>query len=327
MYNISVIIPIYNVEKYLEKCINSILNQTYKNIELILVNDGSKDSCKSICNRYAEKDSRIKVIHKENGGVSSARNKGIEIATGEYIAFVDSDDYIHKNMYELMINIAKSNKSDITICDFKYVNANNPEKINNDLNVDNLEIEEFTSIECLENLYGKTPVKFEVVWNKLYKRELFENVRYEESRIYEDSIIIHRLIYLSKKVIYLHCPLYMYLQREGSITSKPFKLKNLDGIYALKSRVEFFKSKKLVKLKYKADYDYRVRFIKDYYKAEKSLIHSKKVLREFKREFNKGILEIFKNPNFNCKEKISLYIFIISPYLYKLYIEYKTEKI
>ena len=112
---ISIIVPIYNVEKYLKKCIDSIINQTYKNLEIILVDDGSPDNCGKICDEYAKKDNRIKVIHKENGGVSSARNVGVENATGEYIGFVDSDDYIEKDMYEVLINNLKKENADISI--------------------------------------------------------------------------------------------------------------------------------------------------------------------------------------------------------------------
>ena len=156
MPKISIIIPIYNLEKYLDKCIKSILNQTFKDFELILVNDGSTDKSGVICDNYKKVDDRIVVIHKENGGTSSARNIGIDIARGKYIGFVDGDDYIHENMYyELYENLIKNN-SDISICKFVRVYDNSEMKFSNN----NLLEENYSNIEALKELYKENAVDF-----------------------------------------------------------------------------------------------------------------------------------------------------------------------
>lgn len=322
MPKLSIIVPVYNVEKYLCKCIDSILNQTFKDFELILVDDGSTDRCGVICDDYAKKDYRVKVIHKKNGGLSSARNTGLDVAKGQYIGFVDSDDYIDIRMYEIMLNHSIEHESDIVICDFRYVKEDdNIEKSILRQNIEDIQVENMNNIRALESLYMRNAVSFEVSWNKLYKKKLFEGIRFEEGRIHEDSIIIHDLFYKCNKVTHIKCCLYSYLMRENSITSSSFTIKNLDGIYALKKRMDFFYEKNLMDLKYKAQYDYIVRFIRDYYKAKENMPNERKLLKYLKLNFNKIWLELFKNPYYNWKEKLAIYLFIINPYLYKIYVK------
>ena len=183
---ISVIVPVYKVEKYLDRCVESIVNQTYKNLEIILVDDGSPDNCPAICDAWANKDERIKVIHKENGGVSSARNRGIDAATGDYIGFVDSDDWIEPDMYELLADNAKKYDADISRCGY-FVDW--PDHI---AQVGNGGILLYEDIErrC-EMLRSYHLVS--ALWNKIYRRELFEEERLDESlRITEDWQINYR---------------------------------------------------------------------------------------------------------------------------------------
>ena len=172
MNDISVIVPVYNVEKYLEKCIDSILSQTFKNFEIILVDDGSTDSCGIICDEYERLDNRVKVIHKINGGLSSARNSGLEIASGEYVAFVDSDDWIDKNMYQELYNEAKKNNADIVQCKFIKAKDENVSIYNNEFN----EVEVIGNLDALCNLYNERCIETVVTWNKLYKRYLFNDI-------------------------------------------------------------------------------------------------------------------------------------------------------
>lgn len=171
---ISVIIPIYNVEKYLKKCIDSIINQTYKNLEIILVDDGSPDNCGKICDEYAKKDQRIRVIHKKNGGLSDARNAGIDIAKGKYIAFVDSDDYVEKEYIEIMYKELKKNNVKIVQCGINKI-SDNEEIIDN---YGYLKDELINSQRIMEEKYTKYPISNVVAWNKLYDIDLFKNIRY-----------------------------------------------------------------------------------------------------------------------------------------------------
>ncbi|MFF2877278.1 glycosyltransferase family 2 protein [Gottfriedia sp. NPDC057991] len=312
---ISIIVPAYKVENYLNKCIDSILGQTFKDFELILVNDGSPDHCREICDEYATMDQRVKVIHKENGGLSSARNAGLKIAKGKYIAFVDSDDYIHFKMYEVLYSSAKQNSSDIVICD--YLKVKEGEVINS--NESNLRYKEehYTNIEALNELYGNKGVKFVVVWNKLFKRHLFDNLEFEENKIHEDEFIAHQLLYKSSKVTYIPIQLHFYLQRKNSITQAGFCIKQLDFIIAYKERVKFFMKINQYDLQKKAEYCYIPLFFKYYYKAKNEVPNSNKELKRLKSEFCLSLFSFLKNPYFIKKEKIGWFIFTINSSLFE----------
>ena len=171
---ISIVVPIYKVEKYINKCIESILNQTYKNLEIILVDDGSPDNCGKIADEYAKKDNRIKVIHKKNGGLSDARNAGIDIVKGKYIAFVDSDDYIEKEYIEIMYNAIRTNKVKIVQCGINKVNDDG--KVLDSYGY--LDNELINSKRIIEEKYTKYPISNVVAWNKLYSTDLFKDIRY-----------------------------------------------------------------------------------------------------------------------------------------------------
>lgn len=214
---ISVIVPIYNVEKYLEKCLNTIISQTYKNLEIILIDDGSNDNSGIICDEYAKKDKRIIVIHQKNTGVSSARNKGLKIASGDYIGFIDPDDYIQKNMYEIMLNNILESKSDICICGIK--------RITEDGIIANItkkqEIREYTKKEILELLIQDKYITTSV-WNKLFKSELIKMIEFNENRkVGEDfEFILEALKKLEIRAIYDSKSLYNYLIRKESASRK-----------------------------------------------------------------------------------------------------------
>ena len=215
---VSVIIPVYNVEKYLENCLNSIINQTYKDIEIILIDDGSTDSSGDICDVYAAKDQRIKVIHKENGGVSSARNIGLSLATGEYIGFVDSDDYIHKDYFEILLRGISKINCDLSICSMKTFEGYS--NINDEMlqfTEDDFQIfdKDQTFGELLNNkkIYG-------YLWNKLFKKELIIEHFNEEIHFAEDFLFCSEYVKNIKGAIFIDCPVYYYRQnRIGSISS------------------------------------------------------------------------------------------------------------
>ena len=207
---ISIIVPVYKVEKYIHKCIDSIINQTYSNLEIILVDDGSPDNCAKICDEYALKDERINVIHQKNMGLSEARNRGIQISKGKYIGFVDSDDYIEPTMFQDLYNALIDNNADISICNFYIIN--NKEKVLKN----NFKSINYTKIEALKEILLDKNIQ-SYAWNKLYKRELFKNIKYPIGKKYEDIGTTFYLFEKSNKISYIENPEYNYLNREDSI--------------------------------------------------------------------------------------------------------------
>ena len=207
---ISIIVPVYNVERWIGKCIDSIINQTYKNLEIILVDDGSPDNCPAICDEYAEKDKRIKVIHKKNGGLSDARNAGLEIATGEYIGFVDSDDWIEKDMFEYLADGLTKYDADISICNI--INVYNFKTIIDKANMD-VVVDKY---EGLERLFSDRLENY--AWNKLYKRDCWKGVRFPKGKNFEDVLTIYKTFERSKRIAILDEAKYHYLRRDDSIS-------------------------------------------------------------------------------------------------------------
>ena len=210
---ISIIIPVYKVEKYLEKCIESVLNQTYTNLQIILVDDGSPDNCGKICDEYAKKDSRIEVIHKANGGLSDARNVGISKAKGRYIGFVDSDDYIKENMYEILLNLIKKYDADVSICNLYDVIDGN-EYIRNKENG----IQEYSRLDILKEVLLDKNIQ-SYAWNKLYKKELFDEVKYPIGKKYEDIGTTFYIFEKCNKIVVTSEPEYYYLKRSDSLVN------------------------------------------------------------------------------------------------------------
>lgn len=243
---ISVIVPVYRVEAYLERCVKSILSQTYENLEVILVDDGSPDQCPAICDACAEKDARVKVIHQENKGLSGARNAGIDAASGEYLAFVDSDDYVSPHFIEELYQLLQDTGCAIGQCRFSYVKG------------DGL-VEEGDSAFCIyrgeslmEQLYGpeEKATCFVVAWNKLYRAELFKEtgIRYPEGRIHEDEATTYRLFHEAKKLAFLDRALYGYYTENGGSITSVFSAKRLQWLTAHEERIAFFKKNGYEKL-------------------------------------------------------------------------------
>lgn len=234
---ISIIVPIYKVEKYLERCIESIRKQTYSNFEIILVDDGSPDSCPYICDEYAKKDKRIVVIHKKNGGLSDARNAGIKIAKGEYISFIDSDDYIHQDMYECLLNILIENKADIAVCDAVKVYDENC--VVKDEGKSRIHV--YTGTHAVENIFdAELYLRSVVAWGKLYRKSLFDDVRYPKGKINEDEFTTYRLFYKSDRVVYIDKKYYFYFQRKDSIMGSKQKRISDDCLEAYEEMGDYF---------------------------------------------------------------------------------------
>lgn len=239
---ISVIVPVYNIGAYVERCVKSICSQTYKKLEIILVDDGSSDNSSVLCDEIAKKDSRIIVIHKKNGGLSEARNTGIERAAGKYLVFVDGDDYISRFMIEKLYHAIRLCDAELSICNFEYVyeNTSTITHENTDLPLVNnvLKGEDilFTELFKYKSWY------WVVAWNKIYKKELFNELRFPVGKIHEDEYIVHRLLAKCQKVATISEPLYYYVQRNAGIMYNCRKKKiDIDKVGYLLDRVIFYK--------------------------------------------------------------------------------------
>ena len=260
---ISIIIPVYKVEIYLEKCIQSVINQTYENLQIILVDDGSPDNCGKICDEYAKKDHRIEVIHKSNGGLSDARNKGLEIAKGEYIGFVDSDDYIEADMYEVLYNLLKQYNADVSICNFYTVSQG---KISIK-NADN-GINEYNRIEILKEILLDKNIQ-SYAWNKLYKKELFDEIKYPVGKKYEDIGTTFYLLEKCNKVVVTGKSEYYYINRQDSIVNNVTESTITDYIELIMQRYDYIE--KNIKELSSYNKDYLKRILKTAEKDIKSL--------------------------------------------------------
>lgn len=230
---ISVIVPIYKVELYLNRCIQSIVNQTYSDLEIILVDDGSPDKCPEICDEWKKKDSRIKVIHKKNGGLSDARNAGMQIMTGDYVSYVDSDDWISNDMYEKMLNTIKQYRADICECRF--------EKTSSDIKADKKGYK--TDVNILNKEEALKAVVEEkinpVVWNKIYKREIAGGLFFEKGKCNEDEFWTYKAVDKAQKIIQIEDVCYYYFFREDSIINETYKIQRLDALEARYQRMKY----------------------------------------------------------------------------------------
>ncbi|WP_270504404.1 glycosyltransferase family 2 protein [Eubacterium limosum] len=234
MEKISVIIPVFNVEKFLKKCVDSVVNQTYRNLEIILVDDGSTDNSSKLCDKFKKKDSRIVVIHKKNGGLSDARNIGISKASGKYISFVDSDDFVNLDMYEILHNELVNNGADIAVCGFFECYKN--KRIENGFSNKDKCI--LTSKEAIVNLDKIFPM----AWNKLYKKEIFSDIKYPVGKYNEDTFIILKILMKAERIVITNKKLYYYVKRNDSIMTEKFNIKHLDIIEAWKENLKIVKN-------------------------------------------------------------------------------------
>lgn len=240
---ISVIVPIYQVEEYLDRCVRSIAEQTYSDLEIILVDDGSPDGCPAICDAWAEKDGRIKVIHKENGGLSDARNAGMAIASGAYIAFIDSDDCIAPGFIQLLYDAIVAQYADIAECSVSYVDESG-----NVLRVrQSAPITEMGKIEALRRLVLEDGV-YQTVWNKLYRREMIADIPFAVGKYHEDEFWTYQVLDKIEKLVVVRESLYYYLQRDSSIIGVGYNIHRLDGLEA-----RFLRMKHLQKYEELAD--------------------------------------------------------------------------
>ena len=234
---ISVIVPVYKVEEYLTACVESVLAQTYQNFELVLVDDGSPDHCPRMCDEFASRDSRIRVIHKENGGLSSARNAGIDVAKGEYLAFLDSDDLWTPMFLERLYATLTESNADFAVCLFRRFQGEPPKELPSVV-----EAEVLTQREAFECLFSLRNENMVVAPNKLYKRGIFDSIRYPLGQIHEDEAVIHEVIGCAQRVAWVEEEHYLYRQAPDSIMTARFSLKRLDETIAKEQRIEWFEA-------------------------------------------------------------------------------------
>lgn len=310
---ISVIIPIHKVEKYLDKCVDSVTKQTYSNLEIILIDDESPDSCGKICDNWAKKDDRIVVIHKKNGGLSSARNAGLDICKGDYILFIDSDDYIELDMIEKMYKNIIDNSSDVCICNYLWEYTNKIKKktfSNKKIVVDHDKIFDF--------LYNEYSLLTIVSWNKLYKKQLFENLRFPDGRIHEDQYIICDILEQTEKVVYmLDEYFYHYVQRDGSIMSN-FNMKRFDVIVALDRRVKFFEQKNDIEkvLITKAVETLELIDLIGKTKKFEFNVEEKNIIKKYEEKLNEIVDELYSEKKLPQRYRQKLNLYHISPKLF-----------
>lgn len=233
MERISVIVPIYKVEKYLDQCVRSIVDQTYTDLEIILVDDGSPDRCGELCENWAKQDSRIRVIHKENGGLSDARNAGLAVATGSLVSFIDSDDAIAPTFLEALYTAMVQSKAQVAECAVRLVNEEG--KVLRTRGVSQSEV--LHKIDALRRLVLEEGV-YQTVWNKLYRREVIDGILFEKGKYNEDDFWTYRVFDRLDRLALIHEPLYDYLQRGGSIMGVGYNPRRLDGVEARFGRMK-----------------------------------------------------------------------------------------
>lgn len=297
---VSIIIPVYNVEAYLDRCLKSIVNQTYENLEIIIVDDGSPDKCPFICDSWQLKDDRIIVIHKENGGLSSARNTGLDIATGDYICFVDSDDYISLDMIETMLDAALTYGVDVVTCGRIRV-ANSTEEEMYSLPKGKL----FTGEKAIKELFCGGAIE-EAAWDKLYKKEIFYSRRFPLGEINEDIVQTIEILGSCKEVYHVGKALYYYCENVGSITKSGYKsnkliiLKHLDEIknYIIKNYPDLLGDFTILEVRYSQSVLYLLLDNENVYKT------NKKDLNLFYDRFRIGFLNKNVRHKMPSKERV-----------------------
>lgn len=319
---ISIIIPVYKVEEYLNKCIDSVINQSYKNLEIILVDDGSPDNCPQICDEYSRKDNRIKVIHKKNGGQSEARNCGLDIAKGKYIGFVDSDDYIKEDMFEILYKNMINYDADISLCNIIKIKKKSNENVEN---YDEIEI--YNSSDSIKQLLKQHITNY--LPNKLYKREIWEEIRLPEGKILEDMDVMYRLIEKSNKIVATNKTEYYYFIRKDSSISQINTKVTKDLKDAVNKRYVYLSTKmpevldllNITRLQNIAQYYYNLSYCN-----EKLIYRSEEFNKEYK--FYRERFKVYKKELLKeqcIKNKIELYLLYFNRGIYYYYVRTKLK--
>lgn len=312
---ISVIIPIYNVEKYLGQCVESILNQTYKNLEVILIDDGSTDNSPTICDNYAKEDERIIVIHQNNQGISNVRNRGVRQAKGKYIFWIDSDDYVSETIIEELWENLVETDADMSICEYTQGSERGYpfDKIQRGYK------QIWGYKQGLELIYQNHHFSFVMAasWAKLIKKSLYDGLMYPEGKIFEDIYMSHKMISRCKKIVYSDHVLYYYYQWPESILGKKLYVEKLDYLGAFEERIHFFNELKLLQLSEQARIQYLHALTWEYSRA-KDILCDKKMTRHIKKEYRKYYTLGTANKEVKHETKSYMFGFYLSPTLMDL---------
>lgn len=309
---ISVIIPVYNVEQFLRKCVDSVIAQTMDDIEIILVDDGSKDSSGSICDEYADKDSRIKVLHKRNGGLSDARNEGLKLASGEYVGFVDSDDYISNDMYETLYNNLINNKTDISVCATNNVYKNRTVTLF-DKSIPGV----YSREQAVKGLLSGKEIAFSVC-NKIFKRDFFNTISFPVGKYYEDAFVIVDLLMMADSIYVCNEPKYYYVHRSKSITTSENLDKQMDLIEAHTKNYRTI-CEMLPEAEKEAEF---YMLWSNFYIFDKLLLlkdyKNNKHYPELKRFLKANVSKVLRNKYFRSSRRAGALAFAINVHLYRL---------
>ena len=254
---ISVIIPVYNVEKYLNRCVDSVINQTYTNLEIILIDDGSPDGSGAICDEYVIKDNRIKVIHKPNSGVSETRNCGLDNATGEWLFFLDSDDWIHCRTIEKLYEGIAEKKVNISMCDYEEVSDEQP------LVDETCKAE----IKTPKRIFIDKNVAAITIWGTLYHKDCFKNIRYPVGKIHEDEFITYKILFAQEKIAFINQPYYAYFMNNEGIMRSKWTPARMTAVESLEEQCKFFRTIKDEELIAFSDKNFFLRFVCCHMKA------------------------------------------------------------
>lgn len=315
---VSVIIPVYNAEKYLRECIDSVIKQSYKNIEIVLIDDGSTDGSSGICDEYAARDSRICVIHQENGGLSAARNTGIERCTGEYLLFIDSDDIIHSEMIKCLYEVMISMGADLSFC--KYRTFHDSREIGMS-EIARCHTESMSGREAVGRIYSRECADYIIACSKLYKRSCFDELRFPLGKKHEDEFITYRILYPLKKCIFIKDEMYYYRMQNNSITHSRNIRHYLDVLEALEQRLEFFiqkKDRELYDLTLKEYELYLIKTINYIYGHQMAGEHQQQdeLLRELRGKFKDKLKNEVRSSRIDRPSKIRFRLFLINRRVY-----------
>lgn len=303
---ITVIVPVFNVEAYIEDCITSILNQTYKNLEIIIVDDGSPDNSINLSKNITKGDNRVKYIVKSNGGLSDARNTGLREATGEFVTFIDSDDYIAPTYVERLYDVLIETAAEISIIAL----CQDIEGIIEHVVRSEQYLKIFTPQEAILAMYDKKDyfvVSLTVAQGKLYKRDLFNNISYPIGKKYEDSFTTYKLYKSSRKIAYLNDELYYYRIRKGSITNSGFSLANLDKLEMFEEKLTYISEYEDVSRKVR--YAYCVELIRLSYQLRKHGQNNEKIT-EIRSNYRQLFQKVYKESNLKDRVKLVLYRYV-----------------
>lgn len=322
---ISIVIPVYNVEKYLSKCLNSIRKQTFKNLDVILIDDGSTDRSGKICENYCKKDSRFRVIHQENRGQAAARNLALDIAKGKYVCFVDSDDYIEETMIEKLYNSITNDNADIAICGYNRVNEMGElTKTFLPFHSERILSKQEAVLEVLKDTH-----LFSFLWDKIFKKELFEDVKFPENKLFEDVATVYKVIQKAEKIKAIPLALYNYVERSSSTIASYSDKRFQDQLES------FYGQKKFAK---KYHYNEAIPWINYHITETKRRIlywyittekkdKIKTIIKELKKEYRGELIFIITRKELSKERKVAAFVLAFLPWMYQWMFKIKNKNI